>query len=293
MMQGESESRNRYNFTGLQVFMYKLTPQYQKISIFDFNQPGGLQLSSDNKLIQLADSLEWNKYEEFYAEQFPSKTGRPGIPFRIAFGAYIIQKATGASDRKLCKLIAENPYYQYFLGLPSFQSECPFTYSAMVYFRKRFTPEFLMEVNEMILATAGVTPEHKEDKLEVPDGTALPNNMGTLILDATCFPSNIRYPQDFSLLNEAREHLEGMIDYFNDTYHPWAKPRTYREIARKDYLKLAKSKRRSAKAVRMQIRQELFNLARDMRYIEQYLAAGYELPDKYRQLYETIQRLYE
>lgn len=97
--------------------MYKLTPQYQKISIFDFNQPGGLQLSSDNKLVQLADSLEWNKYEELYAEQFPSKTGRPGISFRIAFGAYIIQKATGASDRKLCELIAENPYYQYFLGL--------------------------------------------------------------------------------------------------------------------------------------------------------------------------------
>lgn len=139
-----------------------------------------------------------------------------------------------------------------------------------------------MEVNEMILAVSDVTPEHREDKLEVPDGTALPDNMGTLILDATCSPSNIRYPQDFSLLNEAREHLEGMIDYFNDTYHPWDKPRTYREIARKDYLKLAKSKRRSAKAVRMQIRRELFNLARDMRYIEQYLAVGYELPDKYR-----------
>ena len=43
----------------------------------------------------------------------------------------------------------------------------------------------------------------------------------------------------------------------------------------------------------MQIRRELFNLARDMRYIEQYLAAGYELPEKYRQLYQTIQKLYE
>ncbi len=75
--------------------MYKLTPQYQQISIFDFNEPGGLQLSSNNRWVQLADSLEWNKYEERYAEQFPSKTGRPGIPFRIAFGAYIIQKATG------------------------------------------------------------------------------------------------------------------------------------------------------------------------------------------------------
>ena len=32
-----------------------------------------------------------------------------------------------------------------------------------------------------------------------------PENKGTLMLDATCAPSNIRYPQDFSLLNEARE----------------------------------------------------------------------------------------
>lgn len=43
----------------------------------------------------------------------------------------------------------------------------------------------------------------------------------------------------------------------------------------------------------MQIRRELFNLSRDMRYIELYLAAGYELPDKYQQLYQTIQKLYE
>lgn len=69
--------------------MYKLTPQYQQISIFDFNQPGGLQLSSDNRWVQLADSLEWNKYEERYAEQFPSKTGRPGIPFRISLGSHL------------------------------------------------------------------------------------------------------------------------------------------------------------------------------------------------------------
>lgn len=33
---------------------------------------------------------------------------------------------------------------------------------------------------------------------------------GTLMLDATCAPSNIRYPQNFSLLNEAREKLETM-----------------------------------------------------------------------------------
>lgn len=36
-------------------------------------------------------------------------------------------------------------------------------------------------------------------------------NKGTLTLDATCAPANIRYPQDISLLNEAREKLEAII----------------------------------------------------------------------------------
>lgn len=38
------------------------------------------------------------------------------------------------------------------------------------------------------------------------------NKEGTLIIDVTCAPQNINYPQDINLLNEARENLEGMID---------------------------------------------------------------------------------
>jgi IS5 family transposase len=34
----------------------------------------------------------------------------------------------------------------------------------------------------------------------------------------TCAPANIRYPQDFSLLNEAREKLETIIIRFCKTY---------------------------------------------------------------------------
>ena len=33
-----------------------------------------------------------------------------------------------------------------------------------------------------------------------------------MIVDATCAPSNIKYPQDTELLNEARENTEAMID---------------------------------------------------------------------------------
>ncbi len=47
-----------------------------------------------------------------------------------------------------------------------------------------------------------------------------------MIVDATCAPSNIEYPQDTALLNEGREKLEKIID---EIYEPTdgVKPRTY------------------------------------------------------------------
>jgi len=51
-----------------------------------------------------------------------------------------------------------------------------------------------------------------------------------LIVDATCAPSNIRYPQDASLLNEARENTEKRLDEQHDPADG-RKPRTYRAQA--------------------------------------------------------------
>ena len=78
---------------------------------------------------------------------------------------------------------------------------------------------------------------------------------GTLMLDATCAPSNIRYPQNFSLLNEAREKLETIIIRFCKSYG-FSRPRTYRKQARKNYLALAKAKKRSTKKIRATIRKQ-------------------------------------
>ena len=89
-------------------------------------------------------------------------------------------------------------------------------------------------------------------------------NSGTLILDATCATQNISYPQDVNLLNEAREKLEKMIDIicYEQNYY---KPRMYRQKARKDYLNLAKCKKRTAKKIRKAIKAECLdeNLTQD------------------------------
>ena len=78
----------------------------------------------------------------------------------------------------------------------------------------------LMEVNEYLLA-------HKDDDSNTPpssgnsddnDASKEATNKGTLTLDASCAPANIRYPQDISLLNEAREKLETIIYRFCKSY---------------------------------------------------------------------------
>ena len=86
------------------------------------------------------------------------------------------------------------------------------------------------------------------------------------MLDATCAPSNIRYPQDFSLLNEAREKLETIIIRFCKTYG-FSRPRMYRRVARKNYLTLAKAKKRSTKKIRVTIRKQLAFIRRDIGWL--------------------------
>lgn len=267
-----------------------------QIAFTDFNQSCGMQLDSDNEWVRLADRLQWGKWETEYAKNFKSNRGNPAKSFRMVLGALLIQKKKGLSDRKLVKEITENPYLQYFLGMPAFTSEAPFTAPALVYFRKRLSVEDINQINEDCLRGAGPTPEHCGENegaraREAAEGKES-GNKGTFIMDATCSPSNIRYPQDFSLLNEAREKLEKMIDFFNRKYDPWKKPRTYREVARKEYLALAKSRRRTKKQIRATVRKMLGYVKRDLGYLEEYMAAGYVLDGRFVNSYLVILELY-
>lgn len=57
-------------------------------------------------------------------------------------------------------------------------------------------------------------------------GDAGRSNKGMLMLDDTCAPQHIAFPQDINLLNEARENLESIIDAICYEYDK-PKPRTY------------------------------------------------------------------
>ena len=273
--------------------MYKPTDKSQH-SFLDFNQPMGLHMNPNNRWIRMADSIPWDEFEIKYAGLFPSLTGNVAKPLRMALGALIIQTKFQFSDRELVEQITENPYLQYFIGLPGYREEPPFDASTLVLFRKRITMDMIMEANEYILTA-------KNDRKNPPSSGSSGDkggpeteseNKGTLTLDASCAPAHIRYPQDMSLLNEAREFLEGMIQRFCK-YYNLPLPRRYKRQARKAYLAFAKSKKHTAKKVRAAIRKQLAYVRRDLGYLEQFMSDGC-IPDKKDiPKYLTILKLYE
>ena len=282
--------------------MYKFN-RNQQMSFTDFNQPAGMQMDPENRWVKKAETIPWHEIEVKYAELFPSKTGMPAKPLQTALGSLMIQKKYDYADRELVEQLKENPYYQYFIGLPGYQYEAPFAPSLLVEFRKRLTDDILADINEMMIQfnlpeeksgnddDSNSGSEDNSSKSEETEETRT-ENKGTLILDATCAPQNISYPQDINLLNEARENLETIIDDICYVYHSH-KPRTYRKNARKDYLNLAKCKKRTKKKIRTAIKQQLQYIRRDLGYIDTFLCNGVTLAEKQTKRLAVIKELYE
>ena len=108
-------------------------------------------------------------------------------------------------------------------------------------------------------------------------------------------PADIKYPTDLHLLNEAREKTEEIIDLLHaGRVIPQKKPRTYRQNARQDYLRVAKSKKPRSQKLRQGIGKQLRYLRRNLDAIADLAQEGLlvTLPLKrYRQLL-VIQELY-
>ena len=151
----------------------------------------------------------------------------------------------------------------------------------MVHFRKRINIEMLRQINEKVVTE--LEKNDPEDE-ETPGSSGRSQNFsktsnfenkeksnsGKLLLDATCAPSDIAYPTDLNLLNEAREKSEEIIDVlYEEVRSTKEKPRTYRKKARRDYLNVAKTKKPSSNKMRKVIRKQLGYLGRNLKHIDQ------------------------
>jgi IS5 family transposase len=171
----------------------------------------------------------------------------------------IIKARLGLTDEELIEQIKENPYLQFFIGLEAFQFSAPFDPSMMAYFRKRLPEAVVNDCNERILhhgltvirSSDPQSPGDDDDSGGSTGTSAQPKsspqkqtNQGSLLIDAACGPVDIRHPTDLSLLNEAREVTEILIDAMHPEIRECFghKPRTHRKRARQQFLAVAKSR---------------------------------------------------
>jgi transposase, IS5 family len=289
-----------------------------------FESPFSHHLLSSNRWVKLAHRIPWDALVNTYQRQLGNQyTGASSINPRVAIGAVIIKHLCNLSDRETILQIQENMYMQYFIGYTSFSHEEPFDPSLFVDIRKRLTLEHINEINEKILGLIKSEEEGNKESIQATGGNehaltdAPPQsdknestaeqsdseqqrqsdekpNAGTLLMDATACPQDIAYPTDLNLLNDAREKSEELIDILHSGL-TIDKPRTYREVARKQYLSTAQKKKKTKKEIRIALRRQLQYLKRNIKHIHQLLSEYERIPFK-RQQYKyllVIQTLYD
>ncbi|MEG3927724.1 IS5 family transposase [Microcoleus sp. D3_18a_C4] len=256
----------------------------------EFELPFGGSLSPDNRWVKMTQVIPWSEFEAEYAKNFPTEMGAPAKSFRMALGALIIKEKLGISDRETVEQIRENPYLQYFIGQSTYSNELPFDPSLLVHFRQRISPNLINKVNErMVEKMRSIIPVKTEKKKDSDAKNESPNR-GKLIVDATCAPADISYPTDLGLLNGARVHTEKIIDilYKQIKGKSNKKPRTYRNLARKDYLAVAKQRRPTRNQRRQALKKQLQYIKRNLAHIEQLIKSGATLEKLNKKQYKTL-----
>lgn len=291
-----------------------------------FETPFHNHLNPANRWVVLAKRMPWDELVNVYQRQMNnSRTGADGINPRVVIGSLIIKHMCDLSDRETVQQIQENMYMQYFLGFSSFSDQEPFDASLFVEFRKRLGAEQINAINEKILNLSIAQQKEtsaskkKDDEppanapaIDAPKQAAAPvseeavllkpdeqpsvvTHQGQLIVDATACPQDISFPTDLNLLDNAREKSEELIDILYSAILHKKKPRTYRKVARKMYLKTAQKKVKSKKEIRSAIRKQLGYLKRNIKSILKLLSAYQTIPlnaHQYKYLL-VIQTLYD
>jgi transposase, IS5 family len=294
----------------------KYSPVSQ-LALPGFETPFVKQLDSENRWVKFSRIIPWDEVVSLYEKTLRRNTGRPPVNGRVVMGAMIIKHYCDFSDEETILNIQENMYMQYFCGYSSYDPTPSFDSSLFVEIRERLGLAGISAMNEAI-AKAEKASQHSikdkdDEKLTEANEKDIENketgsgvnesveneiviNKGRVLYDATACPQEIAYPTDLNLLNDCRQKSEFMIDILYEKSDLKVKPRTYRQEARKDYLKTAQKKSKSKNEIHVALGKQLRYLKRNFGTITKLLdLLGKEIPFDARMLkyYWVIQCCYE
>lgn len=276
--------------------MIRYTSQKQQ-KIEEFSTPFEQKISSDNRWVKLSKIIPWDKLASIYNKAMTPGKGRPCIDSRRIIGAIIIKHKLNLSDEETVQQILENAYLQYFLGYTSYEDKPIFSPTLFVEIRKRLGEERFNEMHDCIIDIALQTKPKKKKKINKGNNKnnekdndknnnkpinkkpgesnseeqEEPEKKGKLLMDATVAEQRIKYPNDLELLSDARRICETIIDKLYPLTGLTVKPRTYRKVAHKEFLKVAKQKSKKGKVLRKAIGKQLSYIARDFKHIDKML----------------------
>jgi len=281
--------------------MIRYKPSNQ-IKIEEFKTPFEIKLDKTNRWVKMSELIPWDKLAPIYYKSLSEKEGRRSIDARRIIGAMLIKHKLNLSDEETVLQIKENVYMQYFLGYDQFEDDPIFTPTLFVEIRKRLGLEKFNEMTDLIIDLAYSRQETKSVKKNNKDkrnasssdssikteqseqeksqgsissveatSVEATKNHGRMIIDATVANQAIKYPTDLELLNDSREISEKLIDGMYKKGLTTKKPRTYRRKARKEFLAIAKKKKKTRMEIRKAMRKQLGYVGRNLKSIEKIL----------------------
>jgi transposase, IS5 family len=291
------------------MIKYKSTTQ---MSIEEFRTPFQIKMDKENRWVKLGNSLPWDALASIYYRSMSSDQGAPALDARIVIGAMIIKHKLKLDDRETIETIRENMYMQYFLGLEEYTYKDVFDRSLFTMLRYRLgVDKFDAMTRQIILTSEGKheaarkdlddnLPENPSTDKSSPEVTREEKpkgNKGILIVDATVADQMIAYPTDLGLIAKSREESERIIDELCKVLAINEKPRTYRRLARKQYLNVAKKKNKAKSELRKAIGQQLRYLRRNLKSINGLLdrssSMRFPLEKRDQRIFWVIQHIYD
>jgi IS5 family transposase len=152
-------------------------------------------LSHEHPLYQLAEAIDWTRFEAEFGSLYAEDVGRPGLPTRLMVGLHYLKYLFDESDETVVEKFIENPYWQFFCGRLYFEHELPCHPTSLVRWRRRLGASGVEKLLTETLSTA-----KREQALRGSE-------VKRVHVDTTVQEKAVAFPTDARLYHKARRAL--------------------------------------------------------------------------------------